>query len=195
MFRSTPNLKKPVGKLHQLVFIFLALIGSSVLRPLYMGTGQYLGLTECVVCSDQDGTRLVIAKRDLEKHKRSERHKSCVARLELEMTTRQNRASAGTDMLQIPTGGNGDDDQAFAYDVGGIDPLPPTSIDVGVVTPDEDAIMSIADAPVELPEPSQDYYDQYWAAVLRGENEVRLPPYREPDDASLDHNGDFIQYV
>ena len=60
---------------------------------------------------------------------------------------------------------------------------------------DEDVIMSIADAPVELPEPSQDYYNEYRAAMLQGEElfEVRLPPYREADDVSLNHNGDFIQ--
>jgi hypothetical protein len=175
-----------------LFFIFLALIGSSVLRPLCSGTGQYLGLTECIVCSDQDGAHLIIAKRDLEKHKRSERHRSDVVRLELERTTRQNRVSAGTDALQVPTG-SGDDDQAFGYSMGDTGPHPYTSIDVGVVT-DEDVIMSIADAPAKLPEPSQGYYDEYRAAVLQGERlfEVRLPPSREPDDVKLDHNGDLI---
>ena len=193
MFQSTLKLKKPVGKLHQLVSIFLILINSSVFRPLCSGTGQYLGLTKCITCSNQDGTRLVIVKKDLEKHKRSERHKFCVVHLELETTTCQNRVSAGTDTPQVPNC-NGDDNQAPTYNVGNIDPHPYTSTNVGVIM-DEDVIMSIADAPVELPEPSQDYYNEYRAAMLQGEElfEVRLPPYREADDVSLNHNGDFIQ--
>lgn len=148
-----------------------------------------MGLTECVVCFDQDGTHLIIAKRDLEKHRQSERHKSCVAHLELERATHQK--SASTDALQIPTG-NGDDDQAFAHDMGNMD-SPCTSLELDAsVGMDEDAIMSIADVPVKLPEPGQDYYDEYQAAMLRGEKlfEVRLPPYREPDDVGID--GDFV---
>ena len=100
-------------------------------------------------------------------------------RLELQTTTRQNRVSAGTDTLQVPNC-NGDDNQAPAYNVGDMDPHPYTSTNVGVIM-DKDVIMSIADAPVKLPEPSQDYYDDYQAAVLQGEElfEVRLPLYRE----------------
>ena len=135
--------------------------------------------------------RLVIAKRDLGKHRNSERHRYSVARSKLE---RQSSASAGTDMPPSPTSDQ-DDDQAFVHDTGDLDSLPHTSNSM-----DEDTIISIgSDAPVKLPEASQDYYDEYRAAVLQGENlfEVRLPPYKEPDDVGFDHrdDGDFIQYV
>ncbi len=150
-------------------------------------------MTKCVVCFGKDGAHLVIAKRDLEKHRKSERHRSSVARLELKRTICHSHIgpSAGTDAAS-----NGDDDQAFMHDTEDMHPLPCTSNDVSVFA-DEDTIMSIADAPVKLPEPSQDYYDEYRAAVLQGEKlfEVRLPPYKEPDDVGFDHDGDFIQYV
>lgn len=156
-------------------------------QPVYSGTGHYLGLSECVVCPVKDNRRLVIDKKYLEKHRQSHKHRSCVevARLKLEGETNENRSSEGDTRICSTS-----HDQAFTHDM---DPLPSTLINAGAFA-DATIGMPISDAPVSLPEPGQDYFDEYQEALLRGDRlfEIRLPPYKESDDMGFNHKGDLF---
>ena len=154
-------------------------------QPIYSGTGTNLQLSECLVCPLINGRHPLFAKRNLGKHKETAKHKSYAEIACSELRTQRAmyqtmRIHSEDDVDQASTM-NVDTDMSFAR-----------VIDISQPS-------HVADAPVELPGPSQDLYKEYCMALSAGDKlfEVRLSPYKEVDNipVGFDHNGKFIQHA
>lgn len=157
-------------------------------QPIYSGTGTNLQLSECLVCPSIDGRRPISAKKNWGKHKETAKHKSYVKIARSELQTQ--RATYQTSLGNVRIHSEDDADQASMMNPEDMDMSFAGVIDISQPS-------HIADAPIKLPGPSQDLYEEYRMALSVGDVlfEVRLPPYKEVDDipVGFDHNDKFIQ--